>query len=268
MADHHQPLLPRAASDAVSTATPLTTVALRWANLALLITIQVLNKYSSAGKIGHGAIGEISRRHPNFLVPAPWAFSIWGLIYAFLTLFALAQALFPIPAVDAAVGTVFLANALFSLSWLFLFSYEYIALSTFAIAGMWITALHIVMRLPRTSYVSWLEYLTYQLGLRLYAAWLTGATVVAIYAATTDRDAKYVPAAVVGAVAVAGLDAWIAVTYDDLVFVGVGFWTLVANYARNRGVPVLGPLVLVLAAGVGAVAAWIGWTRWTRRVAL
>ncbi|KAJ3357037.1 hypothetical protein GGF32_001214 [Allomyces javanicus] len=266
MADQHQPLLPRAANDAVPTATPLTTVALRWANLVLLITIQVVNKYSSAGKIGHGPIGEISRRHPNFLVPAPWAFSIWGLIYAFLTLFALAQALFPNPAVDAAVGTVFLANALFSLSWLFLFSYEYIFLSTLAITGMWITALHIVTRLPRTS--SWIEYLTYQLGLRLYAAWLTGATVVAIYAATTTRDPKYVPVAVLGAVVVAAADAWIAVSYDDLVFVGVGFWTLVANYARNRGVPVLGPLVLVLAAGVGVVAAWIGWMRWTRRVAV
>ncbi len=55
-----------------------TVLTVRVLNFILLIAVFVTNGLSSSGRINNIATGTISDRNPSFIVPAGYAFSIWG----------------------------------------------------------------------------------------------------------------------------------------------------------------------------------------------
>ena len=67
-----------------------------------ITTLQVLNVVSFvicislngyAASVGNESLGEISKQWDIKIDPAPWAFSIWGLIYSLILVFVVYQAL-------------------------------------------------------------------------------------------------------------------------------------------------------------------------------
>ncbi|WP_284641680.1 hypothetical protein [Paenibacillus silviterrae] len=64
----------------------------RWLNLLGLAAVLVMNGLANALPLGGRTTGEISAMFPVQITPAPYAFSIWGLIYALLIAYGWVQA--------------------------------------------------------------------------------------------------------------------------------------------------------------------------------
>jgi hypothetical protein len=103
----------------------------RWlAALAILVNIGV-SYYSNARPFNGQTMGELSAKYYTPLTPAGYAFSIWGLIFLSLAVYAAwqllpAQRRNPLP--DAVAKSLALAN-LAAAAWVVLFSYEKILAS-------------------------------------------------------------------------------------------------------------------------------------------
>ena len=118
---------------------------------------------------------------------ASYAFSIWGIIYSLLGVFAIYQA---IPSewvpdrndelIFGDIGYVFMANMLGNAAWLIMFQtnnvYGMIA-ALFDISGMLASNLYIMMCSTRT-YVDIFELISLRGGFSIYSGWVTAATIL------------------------------------------------------------------------------------------
>lgn len=103
-------------------------------NLLLVGVTIFMSYYSNTGAMNGNTMGSLSNEYDNFFTPASYAFSIWGLIYIDLIghavkLFFLKDEL----KVKTQSTWMSLAN-LGNIAWVFLWLYEYTALSTLAMA--------------------------------------------------------------------------------------------------------------------------------------
>jgi len=100
------------------------------AALAIVANIG-MSYYSNARKFNGQSMGEVSAKYSTLLTPAGYAFSIWGLIYLSLVIYAVWQLLpaqrnNPLP--DAVAKSLALANVA-SAAWVVIFAHEQILLS-------------------------------------------------------------------------------------------------------------------------------------------
>ena len=98
-------------------------------NVVAVIATLIVNGLASALPLNGLTTGEISDRFQVYFVPAGYVFSIWGVIYLGLILFAIYQAL---PAQRdnprlARVGYLFVLSCVANTAWLFLWHYEQFA---------------------------------------------------------------------------------------------------------------------------------------------
>ena len=89
------------------------------ANILALSVVIAFNSISQALPLNGQTSAQIANRYPDMLYfPANYAFSIWGIIYAFLTAFAIYQAL-PSqrnnPIFDK-IGYLFVASSVFNIA--------------------------------------------------------------------------------------------------------------------------------------------------------
>jgi len=104
--------------------------------LLFVITLLVIawNYLVNALPLNGNEIGVLSFKYETYLNPAPYAFSIWGLIYLGLVSYAIVQRFFPpkqnewIDELNSPVTISFIANAV----WLAFFHYELLLLSVLA----------------------------------------------------------------------------------------------------------------------------------------
>jgi hypothetical protein len=100
----------------------------RWLAAAAILGNIGLNYYANAFPFNGQTMGEVSARYPTLLTPAGYAFSIWGLIFLSLTVYAVWQLLpaqrhLSLP--DAIAKPLTLASVA-TAGWVVLFAFEYI----------------------------------------------------------------------------------------------------------------------------------------------
>jgi len=150
--------------------------------LALLATLAV-NMLANLLPLNGQNTGEISDRFDILFVPAGYVFSIWGLIYLLLFVYAVYQAL---PAQADSVplrktGYLFIFSCIFNIAWLFLWHYNYFEFTVVAMLLLLISLILIYVRLgigkgkPEKK-MFWLV----QLPFSIYLGWITVATVANI----------------------------------------------------------------------------------------
>ncbi len=152
-----------------------------WALLALaLVSIVGGNIFAATGLFGPST-GEISDANfPIPIIPAGWAFSIWGVIYTALLALGIAQAT---RWGEARPGLVrarlaFAVNLVFNIAWLYTFAQEWFVLNTFVLVGQLASGLWIYTALGRRrDSEAWLERFI-RFGVSVYAGWLTVATTI------------------------------------------------------------------------------------------
>jgi hypothetical protein len=152
----------------------------RLLNLVALITVLIINGLATSGRIAGTDTGELSDAWPSLFTPAGYVFSIWGVIYSLLIVFAVYQ-LLPGQRTNPRLerlGLLFVLSSLFNISWIFAWHYQLIALSWLLMLGILGTLILIYQRLEiGTAALRRSEKIALQLPFSVYLGWITVATV-------------------------------------------------------------------------------------------
>jgi hypothetical protein len=239
-------------------------------NIVAAVGTVIYNGLSQALPIGTATNAQIANRLPIYFFPANFTFSIWGLIFLGLIVFAIYQAL-PSqrsnPFVKAASPWLILSS-LGNIGWLLTFQYEQFALSMIPIVFLLVTLGMAYVRVRQVQAVPSTADRVIVFGLTsLYFAWAAVATVANttyfLYTgAGLTPDAAWLgiaqPAWGAIMLIVAGLiTTAVAFLYRDLVYIAVIVWAfggIVARYPQvgevaftASGMAVLGVLAVLAA---------------------
>lgn len=148
--------------------------------LVIIATIGVIfiNYLAGTGQINNTTPGEISDKYQTALTPAGYAFSIWSLIYFGLIAFSVYQA-FPSQETNQRflrIRTLYIANCAANCIWIYLWHYDYIALSILAMLLILLTLVLINLNLSEIE--SGAELWTAKVPFNIYFGWITVAAIL------------------------------------------------------------------------------------------
>jgi hypothetical protein len=140
----------------------------------LLATVGVIfaNWLASTGAIGGITPDTISFRYPTLITPAGYAFAIWGLIYLGTIAFSFIQLFQRDPDVFATVRLPYILTCLGNIGWIFIWHYQFLTLSVFAILALLGFLALLNFRMSRQAGV----FTRAVFG--LYFGWVTAASIV------------------------------------------------------------------------------------------
>jgi len=220
--------------------------------LAVIATI-VINGLANALPLNGQTTGEISDRFQVYFVPAGYVFSIWGLIYLGLIVFAVFQAL---PAQRdnprlCRIGYLFTASCLANIAWLFLWHYEQFPLTLLAMLSLLVLLIVIYLRLgigrvAAPTIEIWLLHIPFS----IYLGWITVATIANVTSLLEYRnwggwgisDEAW---AIIMLVAGGSIASAVSLTRGDIAYMLVIVWAFVGIAVKHGDAPVV------------ATAAWV-----------
>jgi hypothetical protein len=160
--------------------------------LSVIFTI-IINSLANILPINNRLTGEISDSIPNLFVPAGLTFSIWGVIYTLLVLFAIYQIrdLFRKEKTDMPflekIGVLFIISSIANVIWIILWHYEQVIFSLLAMILLFVSLLLIYLRLEiGKSDILLKEKLFVQLPFSVYIGWITVATIANVTAVLVE----------------------------------------------------------------------------------
>lgn len=223
--------------------------------LAIAATIAV-NAAANTIPINGLTTGEIANRFDVLFLPAPYVFSIWGVIYVGLIAYAVYQAL---PAQRdnprlAAIDVPFLIASAANIGWIFAWHYERFSLSLLIMLALLTSLLAIYLRLGiGRQRVPPPERWAVHVPFSIYLGWITVAT-IANATAVLDYlqwNRWGIPAEgwfiIVSVVALA-ITLTILATRHDIAYGLVIPWAYVGIYDRHHKVPAVAVTSLLVAA--------------------
>jgi len=239
----------------------------RWLAAASIVGNIALNYVSQAYPFNGQTNGQVSYKYPTLLTPAGYAFSIWGLIFLSLLVYAVWQLLpnqrrNPLP--DAIARPLTLANLLTGL-WLVLFAYERLALSALVMLGILLSLILVYGRARELVLANESPTLS-SLPFALYLGWISVASVINFTLALwgwgwhgEENVRVLLTALLLIVVVIIGL--LIAREFREVAFPLVVAWALVGVWVARQGAyPELGWLALG-----GAVVVTVGGMLLSRR---
>jgi hypothetical protein len=156
--------------------------------LAVIITI-LINSLAVVLPLNGKTTQELSDKLPNLFVPAGITFSIWSIIYILWIVFAIYQArdFFKKEEIDMPflqqISVLFIVSSIANSAWIFLWHYEYVALSLLMMIILLLSLLALYIRLNiGRSIVSMVERLCVQVPFSVYLGWITVATIANVTA--------------------------------------------------------------------------------------
>lgn len=155
--------------------------ALRWINtFAFLLTI-IINALAELVPINGVSTGEVSADFPNLFAPAPYTFSIWGLIYFLLLLFTISQIGFikKLSLSDSLIKTIgpwFIISSVFNSAWILFWHYYKIGFALLCILGLLLSLAVIFVRLSN-SLLNTKESICTKLPFSVYFSWISIAVI-------------------------------------------------------------------------------------------
>ena len=157
-------------------------------SIAVLATI-IVNSLAVILPLNGKSTSELSDAIPNLFVPAGITFSIWGIIYLFLIVFMLYQLLSLIKKEKGdmtyleKIGGWFILASVANVLWIFLWHYEYVTFSLFAMLLLFASLLMSYLRLHiGLTTVSFREKIAVQVPISIYLGWITVATIANVTA--------------------------------------------------------------------------------------
>ncbi len=235
-------------------------------NIGALVVVLVMNFLSNAIPFNGLTQGDLSELYPVLITPAPYVFSIWGLIYLGLIAFVVYQALPQFrenPAVKA-VGILFAVSCVFNVLWLFLWHYLHVGWSFIVILLFLATLVAIYLRLGAvTAEKNIYDRVLVKFPFSLYLGWLSAAAIVnfnvwlySIGWLGTGTGAVFFTMLMV---IIAALLA-VAVFYlrQDYIFAAVFVWALVGIGVRHStDIPLLTAVAWLVATAIIFFLGWI-----------
>jgi len=152
---------------------------LKTSTLVAYIVMIVTNALAILLPLGGRSTGQISENYANLFAPAGYAFSIWGLIYALLGIYAIYQSQKKENNLTEKINKVFIMNALLNALWIFAWHYDVIWLSVIIMLGLLLTLIKIADIL-RSNQLTKKEKWLVKLPFSVYFGWITVATIANI----------------------------------------------------------------------------------------
>jgi len=163
---------------------------LQLGNVIAVISTIIVNSLANILPIGGKYTGELSDNIPNLFAPAGITFSIWGIIYVLIILFAvyLAKDIFKKEKTTTSflekISYFFILASLANITWIFLWHYEQVVLSLLPMIVLFVSLFLIYLRLNiGKEKVSMKEKLFVHVPISVYLGWITVATIANITAA-------------------------------------------------------------------------------------
>jgi hypothetical protein len=125
----------------------LTKMIIKILNLVMLGLMILMNYLANALPINGKTTGALSAQYPNLFVPAGITFSIWGVIYLLLLVFAILQFRETNGEIIQSIGWLFAFSCLFNGLWIIAWHYEKLPLSLLLMAGLLISLVLINMKI-------------------------------------------------------------------------------------------------------------------------
>ena len=157
----------------------MNTKILRISTLVAYVAMVAVNFMANGLPINNRSTGEISGAYPNLFAPAGPAFSIWGVIYALLGIYAIYQLWRSGDNLVAKVNRFFIANALLNASWMFAWHYDIIWLSVLIMLALLVTLIK-VADILRSGVLSRQDRWLVRLPFSVYFGWITVASIANI----------------------------------------------------------------------------------------
>ncbi|MFX0173397.1 MAG: tryptophan-rich sensory protein [Candidatus Hodarchaeota archaeon] len=154
-------------------------------NLVTLFLTLIMNFLSNVLPLNGKTAGELSDSYPNLFVPAGYVFAIWGIIYVFLIIFGIYQAL---PQnkdkrFQENISFYFIILNLANATWLLFWHFEYVLLSLLTMLVLLFSLIMIYLRLGiGVNQVERNEKLAVHTLFSIYLGWITVATVANVTA--------------------------------------------------------------------------------------
>ena len=232
-----------------------------------------MNGLASTLPLNNLTTGEISDRFRVFFVPAGYVFSIWGLIYLWLSAYTVYQAL---PAQRENVrlrriGIPYVLSGVANVAWLFLWHYQAFSLTLVVMLALLALLIAIYLRLgtgrtPAHAGERWLVRVPFS----IYLGWITVATIAN---ATSLLDylswggwglapAAWAAVMLVAATAIASA---VSLTRGDIAYIVVIVWAFVGIAVKHSGTPLVATTAWVTL-GVAALTLVVGVPRARQRM--
>lgn len=228
-------------------------------NLAAILAAFGMNVWANVAPLNGLTIGAISNTffREVLIVPANYAFAIWGLIYLGLLSFGVYQVL-PAQAQNPSLrrmGYLLVVACLAQIAWVFVFQYQWFTLSVLAMLGILLPLIGVYQRLGiGTNRVSRLEKWLVHIPLSIYLAWISVATIVNVASTLYSLgwngwgiDSQLWTA--IALIAGGAIAAIVTIGHRDIAFVLVFVWAFVAIAVRQGNI-----LLITTTAGGLAIA--------------
>jgi benzodiazapine receptor len=212
-------------------------------NIVVFAVTVIVNALASSLALNGRTTAEVSDLYFTLVTPAGYVFSIWGVIYTLLLIFAVSQAL---PSQREKpflkqINVLFILSGVFNVLWLFLWHYDQIVLSVALMFALLATLIAIYLRLGigKTS-VTLKERAFVHLPFSVYLGWITVASIANVASALVSIQwdgfglASDTWAVLVIAVALLITLAVIA-TRKDIAYSLVLVWALIGIAANQSG---------------------------------
>ena len=164
---------------------------LKWLNIIAFVAVVIVNGLAgSTTLIGGQDTAQVSDNNFTMITPAGYTFAIWGVIYTLLGLFVIYQAL---PSdkgkTTEKVGWFFILSSIANICWLFLWQFEFLAVSVVLMFLLFASLLKAYLNLGISkSSVSWRERIAVQAPFSVYFGWITIASIANVAAALVSLD--------------------------------------------------------------------------------
>ncbi len=230
------------------------------------ILVLILNSLANALPLNGLNTGEISDMFPNYFTPAGFTFSIWGVIYLFLTFFIVRQVFHYLrhktllPEVEK-IGYLFFFSSLMNAGWIAAWHYLQITASFIIMILLLVTLMLIYDRLnagrkaaakARNQVDRWTLYVPFS----LYIGWITAAAIANLTALMIHFGFDSLgPIGVFWAsimVFIASLIGIAVLAFKrDFIFAGVLIWTFAGIIAARLAEPSpVIPVIIITALGI------------------
>ncbi|NMG10722.1 tryptophan-rich sensory protein [Brasilonema sp. UFV-L1] len=219
------------------------------ATLAAIVGAFVVNVLSNIFPLNGLSIGEISNTlfKDVLMIPANYAFAIWGLIYLGLFALGIYQVL-PNQRHDSdlrKIGYLLVVACFAQIIWVYLFLSRLFSLSVVAMLGILVPLIVIYIRLKiGTNSISRIKKWCVTIPISIYLAWISVATIVNVACALSfiGWNGWGISAEVwtlIMLLIAAVLTGVIVLQYRDIAYTGVTVWAFVAIALKQWNSPTL-----------------------------
>lgn len=214
-------------------------------NLLTVILLIIVNYYSQILELNDNTIGSVSQEYYNLFTPAPYAFSIWGLIFIALLVYSIFQinrAFFSDEDHQFITnsGPWFAIANIACAGWVIAWLYEHVILSVVLMLIILVSLLRIVCKTNMEKWDAPFKIIAFTWWpICLYAGWITVATIANIAALLVKLGYKgmlstQIIITVVMIIVAVIINLLMVYLRNMREFALVGMWALFAIFIRHQ----------------------------------